>query len=203
MDWSLVISACALALSVWNTFARWNDKQPRIFISDAYILLFGTSSFSNANIRIDLTINAMSSEPTPISHIDVSMDTRRWFCCSCCPPTPGKKKSHTEADNIQYQRADAFFGSSIRLPATLPPSSAQHICLWLTLPVEDELLSSLKEASVRNADQEESSMPYTNQTHPSSLCEAPDCLYVRMRSGNQILSSTVPIDSRSFPLFLD
>lgn len=207
-DWSLLISFVSLGLSLWNTFERWNDKQLRIFLSDLGLHAFNKEGGQLSDIRIDLTITALSELPIPISGAAISLDKERWFDCSTIPPSPNRRSvTYSEAENSRYRKVENFFGPSIRFPATLSPSSAQHICLWFSLPFEDELLSSLMVLSCSDRDDtelgillpEESSNPCTDKSSHAYRCAKEGYLYVEFRSGNQILSSSVRIDSRCYP----
>ena len=142
----LAISLCSLGISLFTAFEHWNDKQPRLFISDTNVELFHHKTMEDTYVRFDLTLNALSSQPIPVSHASISMGTAQRYDCALHSPTPGILDGCTGHALDRNQKLNDFFGPSVRFPTTLPPSSAQHICLWLRLPNKSELLRNLEEA---------------------------------------------------------
>lgn len=215
-DLSLIISACALALSVWNAVERHVEKQPRIFVSDANVSFFNHSTMKTTYVRFDLTINSLSSEPIPISRASISMDTMQSCDCMYRSPTPHTLVMCSGHADSRNQELDDFFGPGIRLPATLSPLSAQHICLWLCLPDDHELLCALQEAAASSLRRQEESSK-AHMSHKACAFHGPyiesvhslerDILDFQKRnvlfhfqSGNRRLPTSSAIDMLCFPL---
>lgn len=214
MDWSLFISAAALLLSLWNTIERWIDKQPSLFVSDVNLEVFTNDRIKKAFIRIDLTLNVLSSRPIPVSGASVSMGKAPPCICSQHSPTPHTLDYCSVRALDRNRKLDDFFGPSIRFPATLPPSSAQHICLWLSLPADSELLCTLLEAScspMESAAASSTGHRFRNpraslqyEEHTDELRTLRDhSLVFLFRSGNCTLAASALIDMRNSSLLPD
>lgn len=210
-DWSFFFSASALAVSLWNIFERWNDKQPRLFISDISVEMFHHKTLGDTYFRFDLTLNSLSNLPVPISRASVSMGKAQPCDCALHSPTPGNLDSCIGQALDRNRRLDGFFGPSVRFPATLPPSSAQHICLWLTLPSDSELRHSLEEALSSPMEFEASSSiarkPRISLASPDQNSELrvlpKHGISFLFRSGNCTLTAHALIDIRSLAPQMD
>lgn len=207
-DWPLFISACALIISLWNAFEHWKDKQPSLFISDVNVEIFTNNNTRKAFVRLDLILNVLSSQPIPVSCASVSMGKAQPCPCSHRSPTPHTLDYCTEPALDRSRKLDDFFGPSVRFPTTLPPSSAQHICLWLSLPAESELLNNLLAASCAPIEcQAESST--ARRSHSSPASNHPEAcaddirrlrertLVVYFQSGNRTLAASALISTRN------
>lgn len=215
-DLSLLVSVCALALSIWNAVERHIEKQPRIFVSDANVAFFNHTTMKTTYVRFDLTLNSMSTEPIPISRASISMDTMQSCDCMYRSPTPHTLVMCSGHADSRNQELDDFFGPGIRLPATLSPSSAQHICLWLSLQDDHELLCALQEAAALSLRrQDESSKAHishsTCASHCSSICSVQSLeremidfqkrnILFHFQSGNRRLTTSSVVDMICFPL---
>lgn len=202
-EWSELIAISALALSLWNAFARWNDKQPRVFLSNLFVETFVNQTMRNVYIRLDMDIAALSSEPIPLSRASVSMDKEQWYDCTSRFPKPDKLMHYgTHACNRNQNISDLFV-QPIRFPATLSPSSAQHMTLWLHLPCNSGLHNSLMEALVLDPERSSvsASTQYRYRTLIRSLRRTDDSmpqphLWVRLWVGNRIVLAETAIDKR-------
>lgn len=202
-EWSELIAISALALSLWNAFARWNDKQPRVFLSNLYVEFFPNLITSQVYTRLDMDIASLSSEPLPLSHAAVSMDREQWFECISCSPRPDKLAHYgTHACN-RNQSISEFFAPPIRFPATLGPSEIRHMTLWVHHPYSNALHNSLAEglsfdserASALSSSAYKCGMPL--QPHsPNDGSSSRPRLWVRLWVGNRIVLAEVAIDKR-------
>lgn len=213
-DTGNLIAVASLILSVWNLFARWRDKQPRIFVSDVNVEFFENRTMQEAFVRFDLTLNVLSEQPLPISRASVSMGKAKSCDCMYRSPTPSSLDRCNEHASDRNRKLNDFFGQDIRFPTTLSPSSAQHICLWLSLPADHELLRSLQEAAFSPIVEAETStwskchriLPLPRNDHglndeQNSLQK--HCISFLFQSGNRTITASSLIDIRSSLALLD
>ena len=213
-DWSLLISFVSLCVSIWTAAEVWLDKQPRLFVTDVNAEIFTNFAMSEAYIRLDLTLNVQSARPLPIYRASVSMGKGKLYACTHRSPTPRTLEQCNAHAQRSNQKLEAFFGPGIKLPATLPPSSAQHICLWLTLPIGSEFLRNLQAAlaapeesqdpsSTESKCRSSESSPHLEEEHSCAHTFETHQLFFLFRSGEHTLLSSVLIDSSSSVLLLD
>lgn len=203
IEWSDLIAIAALALSLWNTFTHWNDKRPRVFLSNLFVDTFVNHSMKTVYIRLDMDIAALSSEPIPLSRAAVSMDKEQWFDCSTCSPKPNKLMHYGEHACSQNQSISDLFAPSIKFPTTLSPSSAQHMTLWLHLPCNSELHNSLVAALAFDPERfsVSANTRYRCEMSGRSLLHTDDSmpqprLWVRLWAGKRIVLAEVAVDKR-------
>lgn len=203
MDWSLVISACALALSAWSAFSSWKDHRAKIFVSDLFITNHTNPDKGEVWFRFDFSVTSGSLRPIPVTSLSVSTDKERWYDCALRSPTQGAPDSFFSEVHSLDRRVSQLFASPIELPATLLPWSAQHMSRWLCLPCNDELTDVL--LGFRKPCAECRSSASSGSTFRDSLEElfpSQAILHLRFVSGNRMILSHVPICKESF-LLLD
>ena len=203
MEWGDLIAIAALALSLWNAFTHWNDKQPRMFLSNLYVETFINHTAEQVYIRLDMDIAALSSEPIPLARAAVSMDKEQWYDCASCSPRPDKLVHYGMHACTQNQCISDLFAPPIRFPATLAPAEARHMTLWLHLPCNSALHNTLQEALAFDPVHASalSSTQCTGQTPVQSHMNFADSiaqphLWVRLWVGNHIVLAEVAIDKR-------
>lgn len=204
MDWSILISAIALAVSLWNTIERWISKQPHIFISNVFVEIFNHQTLPESYVRLDLTLNTLSSEPIPLSQASVSMGRAQPCSCMLRSPTLNVLDHCIGSACKRNRQLDSLFACETKFPTTLPPSSVHHICLWLHLHEQDELLYLLQQAlaadltasaepSTGHTGQSLSSFPHSGSTLASAQTHQVQFLF---QSGNRTLAASFPVDMR-------
>lgn len=209
-SWDTLIAIAALALSIWNAFVHWNDKQPRVFLSNLFIEFFTNQTMEQVYVRLDMDIAALSSEPLPLSRAAVSMDREQWYDCESCSPRPNKLVHYGEHACTRNQSISDFFAPPIRFPATLAPSEARHMTLWLHLPYSSTLHNSLVAALAFDPEQISalSSSSYRckkSLQFPLSNDAPKDSphLWVHLLVGNRIVLAEVAVDKRcQMPLLM-
>lgn len=114
---ALLVGSAGLLL---NLSDRWR-KRKRIRALDA--LVFYLALDSQAGLCMDLTLENCSSIPVSVSHARISLDKRQWYDFALCPPIQ---------DDSRFDPLLRLSPSDLasKLPAILPPYSAQRMTLW-------------------------------------------------------------------------